>query len=126
MPGFDGNDRQSESPLGYRADVLQPAVSSYNGYVFPPALNSGVTVVPEYDDSGRTVKYLTIAVSVSFIVTDMHLYGYETANLSVSAKNSGMETVTKSLITRLSQPCQSLIFTARGYGDFVVNGLSLK
>lgn len=121
MPGFDNNDRQSEAILGYRAHALQAEVSSYNGFAFPPALSSGVTVVPEYDDSGRTLKYLTIAVSVSFIVTDTTIYAFDTANQSNSSKALGMEAVTKSLITRLSQPCQPLIFSAKGYGDFSVN-----
>ena len=122
MAGFDGNDRQKEAVLGYRASVLQPEIASYNGFQFPPALESKITVVPEYDDSGRTTKYLTIALSVSFIVTDTTLYSYQTdRTLNRDSKNAGMELMTKSLITRLCQPCQPLYFSARGYGNFSVN-----
>lgn len=122
MPGFGPNDPMTERAIGYRASLMQSGVKSYNGYNFPPCLNSQITVVPEYDDSSRTTKYLTIAISLEFIMTDSAVTAEGNASYSRNQKNAGIHVEVNSLLKRLNQPCQELIFTANGFGDFIVNG----
>ena len=121
MAGFDQNDEATDYRWGYRADALRTSggVVSYNGFVFPPALSSGVTVVPEYDDSGRTVKYLTVALSIQFILTDAQVDPADLEDLSPISSQ-----FISSMLARLTQPCQQLQFTAQGFGNFSVNAVS--
>ena len=119
MPGFD-NDPMYDHNLGYRSGLLQSGVKSYNGYVFPPCLKSQITVVPEYDDAGRTTKYLTVAITLEFILTDSTIAANEDPG-SDTFRSAIMHQNVNTLLKRLCQPCQSLIFTASGFGDFKVN-----
>lgn len=121
MAGFDTTDPLKDAPLGYRAEIMHPEVASYNGFHFPPTLNSQITVVPEYNDSGTSLKYLTIAISVEFIATDSSAGIDDYSDQSDEEKASGMNTFMRSLIKRLTYPCQELKFKARGFGDFEVN-----
>lgn len=125
MAGFDLNDPADDDRWGYRADFLRTSggIVSYNGYAFPPALSSGVTVVPEYDDAGRTVKYITVAISIKFIHTDTSA-DITQAGIPGTSYEQLSPVIATDLRTRLSQPCQTLMFTAQGFGDFIVNGVS--
>jgi hypothetical protein len=121
MAGFDTEDALRSAPLGYRAEIMQPEVASYNGFHFPPTLHSQITVVPEYNESGTSLKYLTVAISVEFIATDPAAGIDEYSENDEEAKAAGMNTFMSSLIKRLSYPCQELKFSARGFGDFEIN-----
>lgn len=115
MPGFDKTDS-----VGYRNNALRAGGSvSYNGFIFPPALNSRVTVVPEYDKGGRVCKYLTVALNIEFILTEPTLEPYQ---VGVSESTNKIKTTTMhGLMSRLGQPGQPLSFTAQGFGTFQVN-----
>lgn len=121
MAGFGPNDPMIERNIGYRSSLMQSGVKSYNGYAFPPCLKSQITVVPEYDESGRTTKWLTVAITLEFILTDSSLEAEDTYGMTDAQKNLGMEIEVNRLLKRLCQPCQSLIFTASGFGEFQVN-----
>lgn len=117
MPGFD-NYSDKEQKWGSRGDWLinngGSGQISYNGYHFPPAINSRVTVVPEYDASERVVKWLTIAIEIRFIMTDP-----EIAPQNVGAPGTLGQiqySAMRSLIARLGQPGQALYFDAQGLG----------
>lgn len=123
MAGFDALDPETEKALGYRSRVLMNSTSvvSYNGYKFPPALHSSVTVVPEYNEAGTSVKYLTVALSIEFVSTNEAYTDLEFHSLSQQDQKTETHTSQVSLRDRLTQPCQSLEFSASGYGNFVVN-----
>jgi len=75
---YGPNDPQYSNSVGYRsasvanvgagtgADVSEV---SYNGFIFPPTHNSSISVIQEYDDHRRTVKFLTIALTVNAVIT---------------------------------------------------------
>jgi hypothetical protein len=127
MAGFDSLDPLRDSLLGYRAEVMQADVASYNGFEFPPCLHSQITVVPEYNESGTSLKYLTIAISVEFIATDSrrgvpeYSGSPEEDELERSGRRTGMDTFIDSLVKRLTYPGQALKFNARGFGEFEIN-----
>ena len=108
------NDSQS---VGYRMDALKSGTMTYNGYEFPPALHSKVTMVPEYDDASKVLKYLTIALNVQFVVTDFYHAPNEPQRPSTDAEMSGM-------YKRLVSPGQNLHFELLGLGKFNINSPS--
>ena len=42
---------------------------TYNGFAFPPILNSSVTCQPVYDDSNRSIMYMAYSIRIEFIIT---------------------------------------------------------
>lgn len=126
MAGFS-SDVQADSPIGYRSRVLMGnGPVSYNGFEFPPALHSGVTVVPEYDENDRALKYITVAVQIEFIYTapDYDAYMPTGPNDDSQIENS-FRTNIPILVKRLSEPGQALRFVSQGFGDFTVNAGSV-
>lgn len=124
MPGFSRDaDELRASNIGYRSEQLYGdiAVTSYNGFVFPPALNNKVQVQVEYDETNRTVKYLTCTLEVSFILTDPSNSILST-NDDLEHIAADMDVTIQSVLKRLTSPCQKLIFKAQGFGEFEVNG----
>lgn len=118
MAGFDEADPLATLDFGYRSDALRNgSIKSYNGYFFPPALRSKITVVPEPSDDGINTKYLTIAISIEFFLTDGDIGG--THNITdESSISSAFATET---LKKLTQPGQALHFTHDVLGDFKVN-----
>jgi hypothetical protein len=121
MAGFDSTDPLRDAPLGYRAEIMQSEVASYNGFEFPPTLHSQITVVPEYNESGTSLKYLTVAISIEFIATDPATGVDAYSEYDPETVAGSMNTFMRSLIKRLTYPCQELRFRARGFGDFAIN-----
>lgn len=121
MGGFS-NDVGANLNFGYRGRMLTADTVSYNGFTFPPGLHSKVTIVPEYADNGMTLKYLTIAISIEFILTEPTVMPWAVGLSEGTLGNRITTTTSFSMVERLSQPGQILIFTAQGFGDFVVNG----
>ena len=120
-PGF-ANDVARDDSVGYRMRALSAGNVSYNGFKFPPALKSRVTVVPEYDEAGRTMKYMTIAISIEFITTDPTV---PPSDVDGDTTYKGrMDNMMGSLYATLSQPCQPLHLELIGLGNISVNDLS--
>lgn len=118
--GFTQSDPLANESSGYRShlykETANPFLSDvadviYNGFVFPPVLNARGTVVPEYDRTGRTIKYLTVAITISGIITQ-----YDRA--APSAGNATIDPNMDSIRARLCQPCQPLTFKLQGFGTF--------
>ena len=118
MPGFQTHpDRNNK--FGYRSKYLLnggSAISklSYNGYHFPPGIRSRVTAVPEYDKSGRVVKWITLALQIEFIFTDPREDPHELTTEGTYGQIT--YTSARDLTARLSQNGQMLCFDAQGLG----------
>lgn len=100
----------------------------YNGFAFPPHSKIRISQVPEYDKTRRTVKYVTIAISVEAVITtytiplrDATETNSERLNLS---QYPTQDVDMQELRHRLSQPCRSLEFTLAGCGNIRVNTTS--
>lgn len=123
MPGFDTNDPSKNSQVGYRSRVLlDNGPVSYNGFTFPPALRSSVTVVPEYSEAETTLRYLTVALQIEFIFTDPTIPVHQIGDPSKEAENrDSIALMMPTIIKRLTTPGQALEFKAQGFGNFTVN-----
>lgn len=122
LVGFTDSDPLASKGFGYRSHhfksnanpfLVDVADIIYNGFVFPPVINARATIVPEYDKTNRSVKYLTIALTISGVITQY----------DQSAPSSGTATATidrhmDAIRYRLSQPCQPLTFKLQGFGTF--------
>lgn len=122
LVGFTDSDPLGNDSFGYRSHLYKseanPFLSDvadviYNGFVFPPVINAKGTVVPEYDKTGRSVKYLTIAITISGIITQYDRTAPE-AGIASATIDSHMDTIRY----RLTQPCQPLTFKLQGFGTF--------
>jgi len=98
---------------------LRGADISYNGFVFPAQTKSKVTVVQEYTKDQRSVKYLTIAITVEAIITPFS----ETVVPGAGNPGITIDDDMESIKERLSQPCQILSFNLQGFGNFFVQGV---
>lgn len=121
MPvGFNDIDPLAGKAFGYRSHLYKETANPfmtdvadviYNGFTFPPVLNARGTIVPEYDRTQRTVKYLTIAITISGIITQ-----YDRA--APTDGNGTIDPNMDAIRDRLCQPCQPLIFKLQGFGTF--------
>ena len=96
---------------------------TYNGFTFPPTAKMRVTLVPEYDQTGRHVKYHTLAISIEAIISP-----YNSDVLDSNAKNPGLygaygtDIVMEDIRNRLGQNGQNLRIDGLGCGRInVVN-----
>ena len=50
---------------------------TYNGFNFPPALNSSAQCTPVYDDTDRSIMYMLYSFRIEFIVNlaEVNTYG---------------------------------------------------
>lgn len=85
---------------------------SYNGFEFPPTSQIQLTVVQEYDDPKRTVKYLTIAITVTCVIT--------TIDLDTTTYNN-TDAIMDFIRTRLSANGQPLQISDQGLGNLSIN-----
>ena len=72
-----------------------------------------MTIVPEYDDPRRTVKFITIALTVDTVITPLEQPDSETYH--------NTDDVMDYIRNRLSQPGQPLIIRNKGLGTIRVN-----
>jgi hypothetical protein len=122
--GTDDLDPRSDKFYGYRSDKLRNPVGSlldpnrisvvYNNFWFPPTTKVRCTTVPEYDSSGRGIKYVTLAITVEAIITP-----HDREQITLS--NTDTDPTMKVLRDRLTEPGQPLRITGHGCGKIVVN-----
>lgn len=123
--GYTASDPLAGVEYGYRSNsarqpstfFAQDAEISYNGFVFPPVTNSKATIVQEYTKDGRSVKYLTIAITVEAFITQ-----YDKASPDGTTGGYTIDRHMDEIRKRLSQPCQILSFNFQGLGNIQING----
>ena len=118
------NDAQYNSSHGYRSGKLADVGAGtsigatnleYNGFVFPPTSRITATVVQEYDDPRRTVKFLTLAITVEAIITSVN------ATPTATYADTNTDSIMDSIRNRLSQPGQPLKIVSQGLGHLRIN-----
>ena len=121
-------DPQFGSILGYRSGAVADVGAgtgtfvteiSYNGFRFPATHQSSITVVQEYDDYKRTVKFLTIALTVNAVITPVDA---DTATGDTTTDYQNTDEEMQYIRERLSQPGQTLVIRSKGMGNIEVNG----
>lgn len=127
----DDQDPRSFLNYGYRSSRYRQSLPSqntlasnftdvsvaYNNFWFPPINKTRCTIVPEYDSSGRGVKYVTIAITVEAIIT-------QNDKLAPTVNDPDTDRIMDKLRLRLVEPGQPLIITGHGLGKIVVNDSS--
>jgi hypothetical protein len=122
LVGFTDSDPLADDSFGYRSHHFKSNANPfltdvadviYNGFTFPPVINAKGTIVPEYDKTGRSVKYLTVAITISGIITQFDRAA-PAAGLTTATIDPHMDIIRH----RLSQPCQPLTFKLQGFGTF--------
>lgn len=124
--GYTSDDPLTDLKFGYRSNsARQPstlfardAEISYNGFVFPPVTNAKATIVQEYTKDNRSVKFLTIAITVESFITQ-----YDLAAPEATATGYTIDRHMDEIRKRLSQPCQVLSFNFQGLGNIQINGV---
>lgn len=123
------NDDEADDDYGYRSHKLGKGANpelpawntvnasevSYNGFEFPPFAKCRATLVPEYNKAGTSIKWITVALTVEFIITP-----WETISAGHPTIDDEMDTIR----TRLMQPCQTLTCRLQGLGDIRINHTS--
>ena len=123
-----GDEAATESPVGYRSRSVAnvgggftgSSVSRvvYNGFEFPPTLHAGVTIVNEYDDLGKGLKFLTIALTIDCVITPEFIYESDYTDISTYQNTDTMMEIVRE---RLAQPGQTLILESKGLGNLNIN-----
>lgn len=123
--GFDQSDPLRTRNYGYRSDDFRKhnqnfvdasieALVEYNGFQFPPICKVQASFVPEYDKTGRTIKYHTLIVTVDCVITD---YTRPSPTASSPTIDNEMDAIRK----RLMEPRQGLKVRYQGLGNIEVN-----
>ena len=106
---------------------------TYNGFNFPPALNSSAQCTPVYDDTDRSIMYMLYNFRIEFIVNlaEVSTYGDATINANPVLDSAGDNDNRKErsidlsiewLRRRLTQPGRTLHIKDIGIGpDLIVN-----
>jgi hypothetical protein len=106
---------------------------TYNGFNFPPALNSSAQCTPVYDDTDRSIMYMLYNFRIEFIVNlaEVSTYGDGTINANPVLDSAGNNDNRKDrsidlsmewLRRRLTQPGRTLHIKDIGIGpDLIVN-----
>ena len=112
----------------------------YNGFVFPPALNSSSQCTPVYDDSDRSIMYLLYRFKIEFIVNLAEVGSYGDAAMpsgtdpvpasagdNDNRKDRNIDSSMEWLRRRLSQPGRPLHIKDIGIGpDLIVNDSNMQ
>jgi hypothetical protein len=123
--GYDTNDPLKTKDYGYRSEdarqlsTFSGVVSdiSYNGFKFPPFCKCKATIVPEYTKNNQATKWLVVAITVEFIVTQ-----WDARSSSHPTIDSEMAEIRQ----RLTQPGQVLNFYLQGLGNIQVGDNTLN
>lgn len=106
---------------------------TYNGFNFPPALNSSAQCTPVYDDTNRSIMYMLYSFRIEFIVNlaEVNTYGDSAIGTSDIADSNGdilsrraasIDLSVEWLRRRLSQPGRALHIEDIGIGpDLIIN-----
>lgn len=85
------------------ADLPDYGVTSYGEYTFPSNVETtSLSVVPQYDQAGRTVVYNRIRIAVRAVLT-----------------GTAIDAAVRAVTQVLTKPAQPLRYTGRGYGLLV-------
>ena len=109
------------------ANQLDLGQVSYNGFLFPPALNSSVNCQPVYDDSGRSIMYMAYSIRIEFIVDLDHVGtlgegGSENSAYPTGGSKGTIDNQIAYLRRRLCQPGRTLHIAKLGLGpDLFIN-----
>lgn len=115
------------------SDAFRVGTVSYNNFEFPPAKQCTASFQPVYDDSGRTVMYLQMELSINFYLFKGFAGGNPpgigdltyTPPTSVGDEENTVDGDFVIVRQRLSEPSQTLNFTLQGIGSFHVQDGSI-
>lgn len=100
---------------------------TYNGFLFPPALNTSVQCTPVYDDTDRSIMYMMYRIRIEFII-DLDLVGKlgetgtETSAWDTGASKGSIDNQMAHLRRKLCQPGRTLRIANLGLGpDLRIN-----
>ena len=112
--GYNNDDPLKDNTMGYRSQTggFDVGELSYNGFIFPPTKSASLTVIKEYDETQRVIKYLTLSVTVDCIVTKK--------DYDISGLNRA-DSMADELRERLSQSGKALRIDSLGVGSFFIN-----
>jgi len=100
---------------------------TYNGFLFPPALNTSVQCTPVYDDTDRSIMYMMYRIRIEFII-DLDLVGKlgetgtETSAWNTGASKGSIDNQMAHLRRKLCQPGRTFHVAKIGLGpDLRIN-----
>lgn len=110
--------RTRRNLAGASSRTTLEAELDYNGFQFPPIANVRATIVPEYGEDGRSIKYHTLAITVDAVITPFKQY---TAGDNSDKEQGSIDIEMETIRARLLVPGQPLNILLQGLGEYHIN-----